>query len=54
MPDKVRQLTQLHDAWLSQMAAPASGAGKKWDPANPNPPKKKNRNKNAANSPTGL
>ena len=54
MPDKVRQLTQLHDAWLSQMAAPASGAGKKWDPANPNPPKKKNRKKNAANSPTGL
>jgi len=31
-PDKVGELTRLHDAWLAQMAEPAKGGGKRWSP----------------------
>ena len=49
---QARELTQLHDAWLARMAEPVNGAGKKWDPDNPGPPKRKNRNKNPSTTPT--
>ncbi|HUS92798.1 MAG TPA: sulfatase-like hydrolase/transferase [Phycisphaerae bacterium] len=29
-PEKVAELTRLHDAWLARMAAPLSGAPKRW------------------------
>jgi len=29
-PEKVRQLSKLYDAWLDEMAEPASGQGKRW------------------------
>ncbi len=34
-PEKVAELTKLHDAWLAQMADPVHGGGKRWDPAAP-------------------
>ncbi|MEO2022228.1 MAG: sulfatase-like hydrolase/transferase [Pirellulaceae bacterium] len=52
LPGKVKELTQRHDAWLAQMADPASGSGKKWDPDKPAPAKKKNKNKNTITSST--
>ncbi|MFC1596528.1 sulfatase-like hydrolase/transferase [Planctomycetota bacterium] len=47
-PEKVAELTRLYDAWLDQMAEPAHGGGKRWDPnATPRPKKqKKNRRDN--------
>jgi arylsulfatase A-like enzyme len=32
MPDKLAELTQLHDAWLAQMANPVKAGEKKWTP----------------------
>jgi arylsulfatase A-like enzyme len=32
MPDKLAELTQLHDAWLAQMARPVKAGEKKWTP----------------------
>ncbi len=34
-PEKVAELTKLHDAWLAEMAEPASGGGKRWTPGTP-------------------
>jgi arylsulfatase A-like enzyme len=31
-PQKVAELTRLHDAWLDEMAEPAKGGGKRWSP----------------------
>ncbi|MHC4403464.1 MAG: sulfatase family protein [Planctomycetota bacterium] len=31
-PQKVAELTRLHDAWLDQMAEPAHGGPKRWSP----------------------
>lgn len=39
-PKKVAELTKLYDAWLDEMAEPASGAGKRWDKNAPAPSKK--------------
>jgi arylsulfatase A-like enzyme len=41
MPDRVRALTDLHDAWLSEMAEPVKGSGKKWNAEKTTPKKKK-------------
>jgi len=32
-PEKVAELTKLHNAWLDEMAPPLSGAPKRWSPA---------------------
>ncbi|MFZ5830822.1 MAG: sulfatase-like hydrolase/transferase [Planctomycetota bacterium] len=32
MPDKLAELTKLHDAWLDQMAKPTKDGEKKWTP----------------------
>jgi arylsulfatase A-like enzyme len=40
MPDKLAELTQLHDAWLAQMAKPVKAGEKKWTPGM-SPAKKK-------------
>jgi len=32
MPDKLAELTKLHDAWLAQMARPVKAGEKKWTP----------------------
>jgi arylsulfatase A-like enzyme len=32
LPDKVAELTKLHDSWLDEMAEPVSGAPKRWSP----------------------
>jgi arylsulfatase len=43
MPDKVAELTTLHDAWLAQMAEPVKGGGKKWGTESTSSKKKKKR-----------
>lgn len=46
MPEKVAELTALHDAWLAEMADPVKGGGKRYDleaPAGKPRPKKKNQ-----------
>ncbi|MBN2128659.1 MAG: sulfatase-like hydrolase/transferase [Sedimentisphaerales bacterium] len=54
-PEKVRQLSESYDAWLEQMAEPASGQGKRWTgdvpsaPPGGRPPRRpKRRNERAA------
>ena len=37
-PEKVEQLSTLYDAWLDQMAEPASGQGKRWSGNVPSTP----------------
>jgi len=37
-PEKVQQLSRLYDAWLDQMAEPASGQGKRWPGKAPSEP----------------
>ena len=32
LPEKVAELAKLYDAWLAEMAAPASGQPKRWSP----------------------
>ncbi len=41
MPDKVAELTKLHDAWLAQMAKPVKAGEKKWTPGMSTAKKKK-------------
>jgi arylsulfatase A-like enzyme len=51
MPDKVAELTKLHDAWLAEMPAPIKGEGKRYGmaPATGSKPKKpRNDKKNKA------
>ena len=46
-PKKVAELTKLYDAWLDEMAEPASGAGKRWRKNAPAPTKKQKLHKRA-------
>ena len=34
-PERVKTLKQLHDSWLDEMAEPANGAAKRWNPDTP-------------------
>ena len=34
-PERVKTLKQLHDNWLDEMAEPANGAAKRWNPDTP-------------------
>lgn len=47
MPDKVAELTKLHDAWLADMATPVKAGEKRYDTAasSAEKPKQKKRNK---------
>lgn len=47
MPDKVKELTHLHDKWLAEMAEPVKGGGKRYSAAD-GTTKKKKKNKKAA------
>ena len=49
MPDKVAELTKLHDGWLAGMAKPVKAGEKRYDmaPASSENPKKKKKNKKA-------
>ena len=56
MPEKVRELTALHDAWLSEMAYPVNGGGKKhgMDAPAKKPKAKRNRKKPKAEANAGV
>jgi arylsulfatase A-like enzyme len=41
MPEKVAELTRLHDAWLAQMARPVKAGEKRWQPGMSTAKKKK-------------
>jgi arylsulfatase A-like enzyme len=41
MPEKVVELTKLHETWLAEMPNPSKGAAKKWTPEMPQTPKRK-------------
>ena len=50
MPDKVAELTKLHDAWLADMAKPVKAGEKRYNmaaPAEKKPKKKKKKDKKA-------
>jgi arylsulfatase A-like enzyme len=44
-PEVVAELQRLYDGWLDEMAAPLSGANKRWEPSAATPARKRNRNK---------
>ncbi len=46
MPEKISELTKLHDGWLAEMAKPVKAGEKRYDMADGSkPPKKKKKNK---------
>jgi hypothetical protein len=41
MPDKLAELTKIHDAWLAEMSKPVKAGEKKWTPGLSTAKKKK-------------